>query len=152
MKKNFFGNELVVCSKEPLTGFNRNGCCESVDGDYGKHIVCAQVDKKFLEFSYGNWKKPLRSSNKKQYLAKNFINTKKSYLIKTNTIMKKSNEKKHKLIKLKMVSPISWVLKLAEVKITNAIHNEAIETRNKNQEKYLFITKVVLIIKCVTTR
>ena len=54
MKKNFFGNELVVCSKEPLTGFNRNGCCESVDGDYGKHIVCAQVDKKFLEFSLKN--------------------------------------------------------------------------------------------------
>ena len=57
--------------------------------------------------------------------------------------MKKSNEKKHKPRKLKMVSPISWVLKLAEVKITNAIHNEAIDTRNKNQEKYLFITKVV---------
>ena len=53
-EKNFFGNELVVCSKEPLTGFNRNGCCESVDEDYGKHIVCAQVDKKFLEFSLKN--------------------------------------------------------------------------------------------------
>ena len=39
-----------------------------------------------------------------------------------------------------MVSPMSWVLKLAEVKITNAIHNEAIESINKNQEKYLFIT------------
>ena len=60
--------------------------------------------------------------------------------------MKKSNEKKHKPRKLKMVSPISWVLKLAEVKITNAIHNEAIDTRNKNQEKYLFITKVVKLL------
>ena len=48
--------------------------------------------------------------------------------------------KKHKPIKLKMVSPISWVLKLPEVKITNAIHNEAIDKRNKNQEKNLFIT------------
>ena len=65
--------------------------------------------------------------------------------------MKKSNEKKNKPIKLKMVSPISWVLKLAEVKITNAIHNEAIETRNKNQDKILFITKVVNYW-CVTKR
>ena len=39
-----------------------------------------------------------------------------------------------------MVSAISWVLKLLEVKITNAIHNEAIDNINKNQEKYLFIT------------
>ena len=75
-----------------------------------------------------------------------FFLLKKSYFIKTNIIIKKSNEKKHKPIKLKMVSPISWVLKLAEVKITNAIHNEAIDTRNKNQEKYLFITKVVKLL------
>ena len=39
-----------------------------------------------------------------------------------------------------MVSAISWVLKLLEVKITNAIQNEAIDNINKNQEKYLFIT------------
>ena len=39
-----------------------------------------------------------------------------------------------------MVSAISWVLKLLEVKITNAINNEAIDNINKNQEKYLFIT------------
>ena len=59
----------------------------------------------------------------------------------------KSNEKKHKPIKLKMVSPISWVLKLDEVKITNAIHNEAIDKSNKNQEKYLFTNYIHLIFK-----
>ena len=37
--------------KDPLTGFKRNGCCESVVGDYGKHIVCAQVDQRFLDYS-----------------------------------------------------------------------------------------------------
>jgi len=42
-----------------------------------------------------------------------------------------------------MVSSISWVLKVAEVKITNAVHNEAIDKRNKNQEKYLFISIAV---------
>ena len=44
-----------------------------------------------------------------------------------------------------MVSPISWVLKLPEVKITNAIHNEAIDKRNRNQEKNLFIIIVVYL-------
>ena len=54
MNKNFFGKKLVECSKDPLTGFKRNGCCESVVGDYGKHIVCAQVDQKFLDYSFKN--------------------------------------------------------------------------------------------------
>ena len=54
MKKNFFGNKLVECSQEPLTGFRRNGCCESVAGDYGKHIVCAKIDQRFLDFSFKN--------------------------------------------------------------------------------------------------
>jgi len=42
-----------------------------------------------------------------------------------------------------MVSSIYRVLKVPEVKITNAIHNEAIDKRNKNQEKYLFISIVI---------
>ena len=54
MNKNFFGKKLVECSKDPLTGFKRNGCCESVVGDYGKHIVCAQVDQRFLDYSFKN--------------------------------------------------------------------------------------------------
>ena len=52
---------------------------------------------------------------------------------------KDNDEKKHRPIKFKMVSPMSCVLKEADVKITNAIHNEAIDKINKNHNKYLFI-------------
>ena len=52
---------------------------------------------------------------------------------------KDNDEKKHRPIKFKMVFPISSVLKEADVKITNAIHNEAIDKINKNHNKYLFI-------------
>ena len=50
-KKNFFGAKLNSCSTNPMTGFKRNGCCESVEGDYGKHIICAEVSREFLNFS-----------------------------------------------------------------------------------------------------
>ena len=33
-----------------LTGFNRNGCCESTRGDIGRHFICTVVNNKFLEF------------------------------------------------------------------------------------------------------
>ena len=52
---------------------------------------------------------------------------------------KDNDEKKHRPIKFKMVSPMSSVLKEADVKITNAIHNEVIDKINKNHNKYLFI-------------
>ena len=49
-EKNFFGAKLNSCSTNQ-TGFKRNGCCESVEGDYGKHIICAEVSREFLNFS-----------------------------------------------------------------------------------------------------
>ena len=52
---------------------------------------------------------------------------------------KDNDEKKHRPIKFKMVFPISSVLKEADVKKTNANHNEAIDKINKNHNKYLFI-------------
>ena len=52
---------------------------------------------------------------------------------------KDNDEKKHRPIKFKMVSSMSFVLNLADVRITNAIHNEAIDKINKNHNKYLFI-------------
>jgi len=52
---------------------------------------------------------------------------------------KDNDEKKHRPIKFKMVSSMSFVLNLADVRITNAIHNEAIDRVNKNHNKYLFI-------------
>ena len=51
MNKNIFGEALITCSKEPLTGYFRNGCCNTDDSDYGMHTVCVVATKEFLEFS-----------------------------------------------------------------------------------------------------
>lgn len=51
MAKNVFGENLMPCSKAPMTGFYRNGCCETSSDDLGTHTVCAVVTKEFLEFS-----------------------------------------------------------------------------------------------------
>ena len=51
MAKNVLGGELVVCSREPLTGFYRDGCCNTGQGDAGVHVVCAEVTAEFLAFS-----------------------------------------------------------------------------------------------------
>lgn len=49
--KNVLGKPLQVCSNEPLTGFYRDGCCETGDDDYGVHVVCVRVSAEFLAFS-----------------------------------------------------------------------------------------------------
>jgi uncharacterized protein (DUF2237 family) len=51
MNKNIFGEPLITCSKSPLTGFFRNGCCDTDDSDLGMHTVCVVVDDEFLLFS-----------------------------------------------------------------------------------------------------
>jgi uncharacterized protein len=51
MDKNVFGEKLILCGTSPLTGFYRNGCCESGDDDRGVHTVCAVVTDEFLHFS-----------------------------------------------------------------------------------------------------
>ena len=51
MNKNIFGEPLITCSKEPLTGYFRNGCCDTDDSDYGMHTVCVVATKEFLDFS-----------------------------------------------------------------------------------------------------
>jgi uncharacterized protein (DUF2237 family) len=48
---NMLGQPIVPCSMEPLTGYFRNGCCETDDTDFGSHTVCTQVTAEFLEFS-----------------------------------------------------------------------------------------------------
>jgi uncharacterized protein (DUF2237 family) len=50
-QKNVLGEALEACSLAPLTGFTRNGCCETGPQDIGSHTVCAQVTRDFLEFS-----------------------------------------------------------------------------------------------------
>jgi len=51
MPKNVLGGELQTCSKEPMTGFFRTGCCETDETDYGAHVVCAKMTEVFLTFS-----------------------------------------------------------------------------------------------------
>lgn len=49
--KNVLGTELQMCCQDPMTGFYRNGFCQTGNADVGTHIVCAQVTQEFLEFS-----------------------------------------------------------------------------------------------------
>ncbi len=51
MAKNVLGTELRSCSEDPLTGFYRNGCCDTGPEDLGVHVVCAEVTEEFLAFS-----------------------------------------------------------------------------------------------------
>ena len=50
-QKNVLGTSLEVCGTKPMTGFFRDGCCNTGAGDVGTHTVCAIVDDTFLEFS-----------------------------------------------------------------------------------------------------
>ena len=51
MALNVLGTELLHCSMEPLTGFFRDGCCNTSSEDVGMHTVCVEVTEEFLEFS-----------------------------------------------------------------------------------------------------
>ena len=49
--KNVLGEILEVCSLSPITGFFRDGCCDTRPEDIGSHTVCAVMTSGFLEFS-----------------------------------------------------------------------------------------------------
>ena len=49
--KNVLGSELRGCCTSPVTGFYRDGFCQTGPMDHGSHTVCAQVTTAFLEFS-----------------------------------------------------------------------------------------------------
>ena len=51
MARNVLGTELEECSRDPLTGWLRDGCCNTDARDYGVHTVCVVVTAEFLEFS-----------------------------------------------------------------------------------------------------
>ena len=51
MNKNVFGEPLITCSTKPLTGYFRNGCCDTDNTDTGMHTVCIIVNQDFLSFS-----------------------------------------------------------------------------------------------------
>jgi uncharacterized protein (DUF2237 family) len=49
--RNVLGSELILCSHDPLTGYFRDGCCNTDASDRGSHVVCAVVTAEFLEYS-----------------------------------------------------------------------------------------------------
>ena len=51
MPSNVLGTDLRPCCRDPLTGFYRDGYCQTGPGDTGLHTVCARVTAEFLEFS-----------------------------------------------------------------------------------------------------
>jgi len=49
--KNVLGGDLETCCTSPMTGFYRDGTCNTGGGDFGAHVVCAQVTAAFLAFT-----------------------------------------------------------------------------------------------------
>lgn len=49
--RNVLGTDLEPCSLDPLTGFFRDGCCNTDAQDRGLHVVCTRVTAEFLEYS-----------------------------------------------------------------------------------------------------
>ena len=51
MTVNVLAGPLATCSTDPLTGWKRDGCCDTDAADRGLHVVCAVVTAEFLAFS-----------------------------------------------------------------------------------------------------
>ena len=56
LPRNVLGEPLELCSLSPMTGFYRDGCCNTGSEDVGSHTVCVVMTAEFLEFSkaHGN--------------------------------------------------------------------------------------------------
>ncbi len=54
--KNVLGENLALCCSSPVTGFYRDGFCQTGDHDLGVHVICAEVTDEFLAYtkSQGN--------------------------------------------------------------------------------------------------
>lgn len=48
---NVFGDPIMTCSTQPVTGFFRDGCCNTCAEDHGSHTVCAIMTAEFLAYS-----------------------------------------------------------------------------------------------------
>ena len=49
--ENVLGGDLGLCGMDPVTGFFRDGYCNTCDADQGSHTVCAQMTAEFLAYS-----------------------------------------------------------------------------------------------------
>ena len=52
--RNVYDEPLEPCGQDPVTGFFRDGCCNTADEDLGSHTVCIELTTEFLEFSRAN--------------------------------------------------------------------------------------------------
>lgn len=48
---NIYGDPLIACSSDPITGFYRDGACNTCEQDQGSHTVCAVMTDEFLAYS-----------------------------------------------------------------------------------------------------
>ena len=48
---NVFGEKLEICGTDPVTGFYRDGNCNTCKGDVGSHTVCIETSTEFLEYT-----------------------------------------------------------------------------------------------------
>ena len=53
-QKNVFGEVVETCSENPITGFFRDGCCNTAETDFGRHFICTLMTEEFLKFSKEN--------------------------------------------------------------------------------------------------
>lgn len=51
LTKNVLGSDLEECSTNPMTGFYRDGCCNTGSDDHGLHLVCVLLTNDFLAYS-----------------------------------------------------------------------------------------------------
>jgi uncharacterized protein len=49
--RNVLGETLEICSIKPMTGFYRDGCCDTGPEDFGSHTICVVATSEFLDFS-----------------------------------------------------------------------------------------------------
>ncbi len=49
--KNVLGGKLETCCASPMTGYYRDGCCNTGPNDAGAHVVCAQMTEAFLNYT-----------------------------------------------------------------------------------------------------
>ena len=50
-RKNIKNKKIKVCSKQPMTGYYRDGYCMTGPDDYGTHTVCAKLDKEVIRLA-----------------------------------------------------------------------------------------------------
>ncbi|KAI8846448.1 hypothetical protein BC829DRAFT_370481 [Chytridium lagenaria] len=62
---NVHGNPLQLCSLQPLTGYFRTGFCQTSGEDRASHTVCAEVTRRFLEYTKGRGNDLMRERKEK---------------------------------------------------------------------------------------